>query len=130
MPRSLSGQQNSTPIVGLISKVGNYLIGTLKGGPRIVRLKRGSGQVFEFELLETNSPVQKKVGDQYVQVETKQGDTVSVFAPTALAGALKEAKMGEIIQMEYLGKKLNKAGTEFHGFQVDALTKEEYDASR
>ena len=137
MPRPLSGQQNSTPVVSLIgteknrAPVGRYFIGVLKAGPRVVRMRKGSGKVYEFGILETDAPVQKKNQDgKFVEVDVNEGDVVSIFAPTALAGALTGAKLGEIVQIVYDGVKQTKNGTDFHSFNVDALTQEEYNAAR
>lgn len=123
MPRTLTGQTKSSPVVNIRGKVGNYFKGILKSGPRVVRMKRGSGYVYEFAWLETNAPVQKKNEEgKFVDLESlEENAIVSIFAPTVLKGALDQAKIGETIYIEYLGTALNKTGTEFHNFKVEAL---------
>lgn len=121
MGRPLTGTQQKTPVVSLRA-VGNFFKGVLKAGPRIVRMKRGSGYVYDFGILDTNAPVQKKnEAGTFVEAEVSEGDTVAIFAPTVLKSALDGAKIGETIYIEYLGKQLNKAGTEFHNFKAEVV---------
>lgn len=126
MGRSLNQEIKRTPLVQIVDKdpksIGRYFVGILRGGPRIVRMKRGSGKVYELSILDTNAPiVQKNDKGGYSEVEVSEGDLVSVFAPTALAGALDQAKAGEKVRFEYLGLKQSKSGTDFHSFKAEVL---------
>jgi hypothetical protein len=126
MGRSLNQEIKRTPLVQIVDKdpksIGRYFVGILKGGPRIVRMKRGSGKVYELTILDTNAPlVMKNDKGGYSEVEVAEGDLVSVFAPTALAGMLDQAKVGEKVRFEYTGLKQTKKGTDYHSFTGEVL---------
>jgi len=108
---------------------GRYFVGELKSAPRIVRLARGSKEVYEFAYLDGDAPIEKKSDTgEYKSVTLKAGDKVSVFCPTVLASALKEAKIGDVIQIVYRGMPTTSAGVQYHSFEVEAFTMEEYHA--
>jgi len=123
MGRSLSGQQEATPVVNLRETVGGFFEGVLLGGPREVKLKRGKGIVYEFGIKDTDLPIQikdKKSG-KYVEAEVNLNDKVSIFAPTALARQLSGAKVGEHVRIVYNGMKTGASGTEYHDFNSEVL---------
>lgn len=123
MGRSLSANQDHTPVVNLRETVGGFFEGVLLGGPREVKLKRGKGIVYEFGIKDTDLPIQikdKKSG-KYVEATVNLDDKVSVFAPTALARMLSGAKVGETVRITYKGLVTGTSGTEYHNFDAEVL---------
>lgn len=121
MGRALTGNQDPTPVVGLRDKVGGFLKGTLLAGPREVKLKRGKGIVYELGILDTDLPItlkNPKTGE-YDEHTVNLNDKVSIFAPTMLARALGNAKIGEIVQITYKGLVTGKSGTDYHDFDAE-----------
>lgn len=123
MGRSLNGNQDPTPVVGLRDKVGGFFEGVLASDAREVKLKRGKGIVYEFKIKDTDLSItlkNTKTGE-YDEVEVNLDDKVSIFAPTALARQLSGAKIGELVRIVYKGKAIGKSGTEYHDFDSEVL---------
>ena len=78
--------------------------------------------VYEFAIEDTDMPIQKKDGKEYIEAEVTAGDSVSVFAPTRLNNALTKANNGDRIKITYMGLgKATKFGGKPHEFDVEVL---------
>jgi hypothetical protein len=121
MAKKLNGNMERTPIIAATRKVGGKFKGRIISNvPREVKMKRGNGYVFEFNILDTDFSVEmkdEKTGN-YVETNVEEGDRVSVFAPTVLKSALCKADSGAIVTFEYLGKEAGDNG-DYHNFSVE-----------
>lgn len=123
MPRTLTGQITNTPVISL-RKEGGYFEGVLQDGPREVKMKRGTGHVYEFKLLDLDGLDTQKKNEKgkYVNVDIGEGDTVSVFAPTVLHKALLKTSIGKTVKVVYLGLEASKkGGSDYHNFEVTEM---------
>jgi hypothetical protein len=79
-------------------------------------------EIYEFKVEDTNMQLQKQEGKEYVEATVAPGDIVSLFAPTRLNNALRQASVGQHIKFTYLG--LGKAtgrGGKPHEYDVEAI---------
>lgn len=124
--RPLTGQGGpKTPFVAFKQKVGSKLVGQLLDGPREVKFKRGIGTIYEFAVEECTAPLLvRNESGQLQEVDVAKGDTVSVFAPTVLAKAMRQAKIGELVEIVYNGLKRGR-NSEYHDYVVCVLEEDE-----
>ena len=116
MGRKLSGLE-PTPFASVRDKEGTVFVGTLVGGPREVKLKKGKGYVYDFKAEGGNAPIQIKRDGKIENVNVDKGGLVVVFAPTVLHNALMKATAGMRLQITYLGFPDEK----YHNFDVEVL---------
>lgn len=116
------GELTNTPVVNVRDKVGQTFTGLLLGH-RSVALGYGDKNVYEFEIHDTDMPLQVKRGDEYVEATVKQNEKVAIFASTRLDFALHQAQPGQTIKITYLGlgKKPKRGGNRPHEYDVEVL---------
>ncbi len=125
--RELNGSNGSfkpTPTVKLTEKVGS----TFKG--KLLESKDTKyGKAYIFAILDgtaaikiATDKVEMVEGEErrvYVDVDVKVGDKVFLSPGTQLRSKLAEAKIGETIEITYLGKKLNQeTGRKFGDYKA------------
>lgn len=122
--RELAGTEfEKTPSIGLTMQPGSKFTGKLLGSGK--EYKNSSGHtkwIYEFEIHDTTAPTTIKNDDgSYSDVDVEQYQRVAVFATGPLDKKLKQAKVGEVIEIEYKGKKPQKKGNPFHDFIVSVV---------
>lgn len=105
------GSLKPTPVVSIKKEIGTYFIGKLLNTGNV----RGkfAQTVFEFSFIESTMDLSVKddTTGKYTDVtEIAVGDRVSVFAPTALKGALSKVPVGTAIKITYKGLGENTKG--------------------
>lgn len=123
-----TNSMNSSPLVNVRDAKGQYFIGVL-GEHRQTdsQYKNEDGtakkyDIYEFAIEDTDMAIQKKEGKEFVNVNVAEGDTVTVFAPTRLNNALKQAPKGSKIKITYMGLgKATKFGGKPHEYEVEVL---------
>ena len=123
-----TGSGGSSVLVGVHGKEGEYFIGTLlahKSPPSPYKDDKGNlrnYEVYEFTVEDTNMKTEVKVGKEYKDSPVKPGDPVSIFAPTRLNNALRQAEIGSKIKIVYLGLgKATKFGGKPHQYDVELI---------
>jgi len=117
----------STPVINVRGDKGQYFVGKLlshKTTPSQYKdEKTGEPKVhhiYEFAIEDTNMRIERKEGKEYVEAKVIEGDTVSIFAPTRLNNALRQATAGQRITIKYLGMgKATKFGGKPHDYEVE-----------
>lgn len=84
-------------------KVGAYLVGLLDSH-HTAKVNGNDQEVYSFKLIETNGVASKKEGTEYVDTEVKEGELISIFAPTRLARVLATVAAGAEVFIEYKGR--------------------------
>lgn len=124
MGRKLTGGViENVPTIGITRKEKGFFVGILQGPGKDVKRKVGQGtnHIWPFTILETNCSVQIQGADKkYAEVNVNLNDKVVIFAPTVLDNALKTAKVGEKVRIDYLGKKPGPNGA-YHSFDIEVL---------
>lgn len=122
MGRDLNGKGiEPTPIIAFRTKVGATFLGRLVAAGKEYKNSRGwLKYIYEFELIETTMPLQKKDGGGYRDIPPTPGLRVSLFATAPMHDRLQGANVGEIIRMEYAGKKPSKSGM-FHDVKMKVV---------
>jgi hypothetical protein len=121
MGEKLGGKQmEPTPVVSITKKIGGTFLGVMQDTGRVVKLARGTATVYGFAVKDTDFDTQIKRDGVYVNCDVKENDKVSIFAPTVLKSALQEASIGDVLRIEYLGKKAGKNG-DYHAFDVERI---------
>jgi len=115
--RELKTGGSLSPVVRFIDKPNSMFLGTLK------RVNSSTyGILATFVIKECTAPIKKKEGENLVEIEVQPGDEVGVFASGQLADKLSLAEIGNEIEIQYHGKKLNeKTGREFNDFTVSVI---------
>lgn len=110
-----SGNFSSTPVVRLTDKVGCKFIGIIKENSA-----SKFGLIFKFTILDGDAPIKTKdASGNLVEAAVKPNDDVVVFASGQLKDKLLMAQVGEKIEIEYKGKKVNpKSGRAFNDYCV------------
>lgn len=110
MGRKLSGLGSSI-VVNCKETVGSSFTGKMTASAREVTAGQAKYQVYEFSVVDTDMNFQKKNDKgEYADVDVKEGEIVSVFAPTSLHKALQQAEVGETIKFVYKGLGAKKKG--------------------
>jgi hypothetical protein len=121
MSEKLTGKRENNPVVGVIRKLNGYFVGKLLDTGREVKMRKGKGHVYSFNIEDTDFSTQIKDKDgKYVEANVTPGMKVSIFAPTVLHGALQQAKIGDRIKLIYLGKAQGER-SDYHNFDVERL---------
>lgn len=129
MGRSLSTDSGSTDIlVNVRGEKGQVFIGKLLAAKTIdSKYKDESGvakvyNIYTFAAEDTTMETQRKEGKEYKSVDIEPGASVSIFAPTRLNNALRQAEIGWRIKIEYLGLgKATSKGGKPHTYSVEVL---------
>lgn len=110
-----SGNFSSTPVVRLADKPGCKFIGLIKENSA-----SKFGLIFKFTILDGDAPIKTKdAAGNLVEAAVKPNDEVVVFASGQLKDKLLMAQVGEKIEIEYKGKKVNpKTGRAFNDYSV------------
>jgi len=118
MPRELVGNGGeSGPTIKITDKAGAKFVGILKG-----KVPSRFGQRFLFNIVDTNAPITIKKGESITEVEVAEGDEVAVFASGQLQEKLDKAEVGEKVEINYLGKKLNpSSGRHYNDFKAEII---------
>jgi hypothetical protein len=123
MGRKLMGNTQFAPsvLIGITEKVEGFFQGTLLDR-QMAKTTFGEKPVFKFLLEDTDMPTRIKQDKEYVATDVKQGQTVSIFAPTLLDKALVQASPNDKIRIVYKGKGNAKKGRNApHVFDVEVL---------
>lgn len=114
------GDLKPTPVVSIKKEVGTYFKGKLlNAGNERGKFKQ---MVYEFSFIESTMDlsVQDEATGKYVDVnEIAVGDRVSVFAPTALKGALSKVPVGTIVKITFTGVGENTKGNPPYLYDVE-----------
>jgi hypothetical protein len=101
MGTKLSTQGSSSSVTANVrGEKGQYFIGKLlahKTAASAYKNEDGSAKnydIYEFSVEDTNMETTKKDGKEYKPVDVAPGDAVSIFAPTRLNNALRQAEVG------------------------------------
>jgi hypothetical protein len=124
MGRKLTGNSNtSSVLVQIKEKEGVTFVGKLLDMGKEVKLKRGKTMVFTFQAEDgTANYVKKDEKGNYAPAEVKEGEEVSLFAPTVLTKALLKSSVGKRIKITYLGLvQPDSGGSEYHSFDVEEI---------
>jgi len=106
-----------TPVVRLTDKVESKFTGILKASTT-----SKFGLVFTFAIQDGDAPIKKKEGDLLIETSVNLGDEVVIFASGQLKDKLLQAQIGEKIEIEYKGKKVNpKTGRAFNDYIVSVV---------
>jgi hypothetical protein len=115
-------------IVNVRGEKGTYFVGKLLGHKQVASpYKNETGivknyEVYEFAVEDTTMETHKKEGKEYKNVDVAAGDAVSIFAPTRLNNALRQAEVGWKIKITYLGLgKATKFGGKPHDYEVEVI---------
>lgn len=113
-----SGNFSSTPVVRLADKQGCKFVGIIKDNSA-----SKFGLIFKFNILDGDAPIKNKdASGNLVDVSVKPNDEVIVFASGQLKDKLLMAQVGEKIEIEYKGKKVNpKSGRAFNDYSVAVI---------
>jgi hypothetical protein len=118
----------SSVVVNVRGEKGTYFVGKLLAHKSVAsQYKDEAGnaknhEVYEFSVEDTTMDTQKKEGKEYKNVDVAAGDSVSIFAPTRLNNALRQAEVGWKIKITYLGLgKATKFGGKPHDYEVESL---------
>lgn len=116
------GNFEIVPIVGISEKPGIKFVGKLLDKGQEVKAGMGIKWLYSFELHDTdaNTVVKNEKGG-YDEVEVKQFDKVCIFATALLNRKLSMAKIGELVEIEYVGKEKGKKGQAYHNFIVSVV---------
>jgi hypothetical protein len=121
MGTKLTGQPlQATPVVSVTRKVNGSFLGVLQDKGKQVKLRRGNAIVYTFLVKETDFDTQIRKDDAYVNCDVAEDEKVSIFAPKVLNDALQLASIGDVIRIEYLGKKPGRNG-DYHNFDVEKI---------
>jgi hypothetical protein len=124
-----SAEMKNTPVVNVRGTKGDTFQGILMGS-RAVKSgfkdeKTGEDKfqnIYEFTVEDTTMEVSVKDGKEYKPVDISDGDTVSMFAPTRLNNALRQATKGMRLKITYLGLgKAAKKGGKPHEYDVEVI---------
>lgn len=114
-----SPDMEKTPTVHVRGEKGQYFIGALMKHKQVnSKFKDADGNVrlqdlYEFAIEDT---------DMDITGEAEAGATVSIFAPTRLNNALRQAELGQRIKIVYLGVgKATGKGGKPHTYDVEIL---------
>lgn len=112
------GGFSSTPVVRLADKQGCKFIGIIKENSA-----SKFGLIFKFTILDGDAPISvKDASGNLVEASVKPNDDVIVFASGQLKDKLLMAQVGEKIEIEYRGKKVNpKSGRAFNDYVVSVV---------
>lgn len=123
-----SKEIKNTPVVNVRGTKGEYFQGILTGVRTVksgFQNEDGSDKtqnIYEFTIEDTTMAIVVKEGKEYIDVDTKEGDTVSMFAPTRLNNALRQATNGMRLKITYLGLgKAAKKGGRPHEYDVEVI---------
>lgn len=118
----------SSVVVNVRGEKGQYFVGKLlthKTAKSAYKNEDGTDKqydIYEFTLEDSDMVFQKKDGKEYKDVTPEAGATVSIFAPTRLNNALRQAEVGQKIKIEYQGMvKAGKKGGKAHDFDVEVI---------
>ncbi len=116
------GDFEKTPIVSISAGPGIKFTGKMLTLGREVKVGLGVKWVYDFEIHDTNAPtIIKNDKGGFDEVEVGEFQKVSIFATKLLHGKLSNAKIGEVIEIEYTGKERGKKGQSYHNFIVSVV---------
>lgn len=123
-----SPDMKNTPVVNVRGTKGEYFQGILTGSRAVksgFKNEDGSDKtqnIYEFTVEDTDMEIVIKDGKEYKPVEIGEGDAVSMFAPTRLNNALRQATKGMRLKITYLGLgKAAKKGGKPHEYDVEVI---------
>lgn len=124
-----SAEMKNTPVVHVRGTKGQFFQGVLvssravKSGFKDEKTGEDRFQnIYEFTVENTDMEVMLKEGKEYKNVDIGEGDTVSMFAPTRLNNALRQATKGMTLKITYLGLgKAAKKGGRPHEYDVEVI---------
>ena len=122
MGTKLTGQpRENTPVVAVTRKVDGYFVGILGDKGREVKMRRGKGNVYSFQVEDTDFPTELKTPEgKYIEAIIDIGAKVCIFAPKVLHEALQGANVGDKIKLVYLGK-VQGQNADYHNFDVEKI---------
>lgn len=97
---------------------GQRFVGKYLGARAIEKLK---GKIlYEFAVMEgTTANLQITVAPrEYAEAEVEIGDTVGIFEQAQLKQKLAKVNVGEVVEMDYLGKKSAASGNTYHDWKI------------
>lgn len=128
MGQKLSTLPPSYPLVNVRGKKGQFFVGRLldkrsieskwvtKDGTKKVQ------EIYEFAVEDTDMETLKKVGPELFEpVDIREGDRVSIFAPSRLANGVRQAAIGQTLRIEYLGQGRTAQGGKPHDYSVEVV---------
>lgn len=123
-----SAEMKNTPVVNVRGAKGEYFEGILNGSRPVksaYKNEDGSDKmqnIYEFIVEDTTMGIQIKKDKEYIDATVEAGDTVSMFAPTRLNNALRQATNGMRLKITYLGLgKAAKKGGKPHEYDVEVI---------
>ena len=130
MGTKLSTQSNSGSdvVVNVKGEKGQFFVGNLLGHKQAKsQYKNFDGSekqydIYQFKLEDSDMDFQKKEGKEYKDATPVAGDLVTVFAPTRLNNALRQAEVGQKIKFVFLGKvKAGKKGGQANEYDCEVI---------
>ena len=118
--RPLTTELKSNPTVRLADKLGSRFVGRYLAAKDITINSKPS-KLYEFAALDGDALITIKDGAGYKEADVKEGDTVQVFGSSAIDTALREAKVGDTIEIIFNGEKKLKGGRRFNDFALAVL---------
>lgn len=125
-----SGSLTNDAVVNVKSKAGETFTGKLvehkitKSQYKNADGSEKNFDIYVFEVVDgTMEFVRKDANKEYMPTDVKEGENVSVFAPSRLHAGLKQAKIGQTIKITYLGlgKKGAKGGNKPHTYECEVI---------
>jgi hypothetical protein len=117
-------QFKSTPSLKFDKKGGQYVIGTLKAVRPLKEGSKAGKSVLSLVYKDGNAQFTIENDGQYTPIAVKEGDTVGIFAPTALDNFAKNIPLGSEVYIRCDGKvKSVRDGKAVESYQFDVRAK-------
>lgn len=93
-----------TPALKFSKTGGQFVIGTFNEYRALPEDSKAGKGVIDLVLKTTNAAFTTRIDDEYKEVPVKEGDTVAVFAPTALDRLMKDIPVGSELYIRCEGR--------------------------